>query len=182
MTFESRPIPDGQIVSLEPMGRSDIKATDKRDARQLQTLPEGERQLIADSTCFQSASAVLLNHPGARRSWTLRAPGQEKFELSDALFGVNDRQKIGAARRNRRIGGPSVAPHCRRPSNPSAWRCPDRPYHCFPAASVICKIVSTGARLSKTRASCPYGVFAHVPRPASVNLIAANHWLCCRPY
>jgi hypothetical protein len=70
-TVESRTVPEGQMATLEPMGRLDIKPTK----------PQTEKQLIAesghDSTCFPSASAVLLKHPGVRPSWTLRAPGHE---------------------------------------------------------------------------------------------------------
>jgi hypothetical protein len=79
-TVESRAVPEGPMASL--MGRLDINPTEKGiDAKQPPTLPEREKQLLAesshDSTCFPSASAVLLNHPGARPSWTFRAPGRE---------------------------------------------------------------------------------------------------------
>jgi hypothetical protein len=79
-TVESRAVPEGPMASL--MGRLDINPTDKGiDAKQPPTLPERGKQLLAesshDSICFPSASAVLLNHPGARPSWTFRAPGRE---------------------------------------------------------------------------------------------------------
>jgi hypothetical protein len=81
MTVESRAVPEGQMALLEPMGRLKVKPTDNGKARQPQTILEVEKQLIAesghDSICFPSASAVLLNHPGARPSWTLRTPGHE---------------------------------------------------------------------------------------------------------
>jgi hypothetical protein len=49
------------------------------EARVPQTLSERGKQLSPgnehDASCFPSASAVLQDHPGARPTWTLNAPG-----------------------------------------------------------------------------------------------------------
>ena len=81
MTVESRAVPEGQMASLEPVVRLDIKANGGADAGELQTLQEREKQLLRDdghdATCFPSTSAVLMHLPGARPSWTLRKPLHE---------------------------------------------------------------------------------------------------------
>jgi hypothetical protein len=55
-----------------------IKST---EAKALKTSSEKGKQVSAanqyDASCLPSASAVLRNHPGARPSWTLRAPGHD---------------------------------------------------------------------------------------------------------
>jgi hypothetical protein len=91
-TVESRAVPEAQMVSSEPMGRLDIKPTK----------PQTENQLIAesghDSTCFPSASAALLNHPGVRPSWTLRAPGHEGLRCWYAATRTNAEAGTPSAR------------------------------------------------------------------------------------
>jgi hypothetical protein len=83
INVESRVELNVRTASLAPTARSDIKPTENEiEEKPPQTLPErGKQQLFAassnDTTCFPSAAAVLLNHPGARPSWTLRAPGHE---------------------------------------------------------------------------------------------------------
>jgi hypothetical protein len=90
------------------MGRLDIKPTNNGDARQPQTVTEGEKRLIAesehDSTRFLSASAVLLNHPGARPSWSLRTPGHEDLRC----WYVATRTKAEAGTPSARAGSVTV--------------------------------------------------------------------------
>jgi hypothetical protein len=79
---ESQIEPDVQTAPLEPTAPSDIKSAESGiEARPSHTLPgKGNRSFATsghDSTCFPSASAVRLEHPGGRPSWTLRAPGYE---------------------------------------------------------------------------------------------------------
>jgi hypothetical protein len=76
MTVESRAVPEGEMASLEPVVRLDIKPNGGADAGRLQTLQERGKQLPTDdghdATCFPSASAVLMYLPGAGPSWTPR--------------------------------------------------------------------------------------------------------------
>jgi hypothetical protein len=68
----------GEAASPQPTVPLNIKPT---EARARQTLSEKGKQLSAanlhDASCFPSASAVLENHPGARPTSTLKAPGHE---------------------------------------------------------------------------------------------------------
>jgi hypothetical protein len=79
ITVQSRAEPEVQTASPQPGVRPDIKPTEI-EARPPQTLPEGRKQLFEsghDFSCYPSASDVRQNHPRARPSWTMRAPGHE---------------------------------------------------------------------------------------------------------
>jgi len=81
-TVESRTERDVQTASLQPTARLDIKLIESGTAASPpQTLPEKGQQLLMaspyDSKCYPSASAVRLNHPGARPSWTMNVPSHE---------------------------------------------------------------------------------------------------------
>jgi hypothetical protein len=66
----------GDAASLQPTVR--LKPT---ETKRPQTLSEKGKLLSSasghDASCFQTASAVLQNHPGGWPTWTLRAPGHE---------------------------------------------------------------------------------------------------------
>jgi hypothetical protein len=79
---ESRIEPDVQTTLLQPTAPLDVKSTESGiEARPSHTLPgRGSRSFATSghgSTCFPSASAVRLEHPGGWPSWTLKAPGHE---------------------------------------------------------------------------------------------------------
>ena len=80
---ESRLEPNVETAWAQPTARSGTRPTESGiEAKPPQRLSErGQQQLFAasgrETTCFPSASAVLLNYPGARPSWTLKAPGHE---------------------------------------------------------------------------------------------------------
>jgi hypothetical protein len=79
---ESRIEPDVQRPPLQPTAPLDVKSAQSGiEARPSHTLPgRGSRAFATsghDSTCFPSASAVRLEHPAGRPSWTLRAAGHE---------------------------------------------------------------------------------------------------------
>jgi hypothetical protein len=79
---ESRIEPDVQTAPLQPTAPLEVKSVESGvEARSSHTLPgRGNRSFATDghdSTCFPSASAVRLGHPGGWPSWTLRAPGHE---------------------------------------------------------------------------------------------------------
>jgi hypothetical protein len=79
---ESRVEPGVQAPSLEQTAPLDVKSAQSGiEARPSHTLPgRGSRSFATsghDATCFPSASAVRLEHPGGWPSWTLRAPGHE---------------------------------------------------------------------------------------------------------
>ncbi len=81
-TVESQIESDVQRAPLQPTAPLDVKSAESRiEARPSHTLPgKGNRSFAPsghDSTCFPSASAVRLEHPGGWPSWTLRAPGHE---------------------------------------------------------------------------------------------------------
>jgi hypothetical protein len=73
--------PDVQRTPLQATAPLDGKsAANGIEARPLHTLPARGRSIATserDSSCFSSASAVRLEHPGGWPSWTLRAPGHE---------------------------------------------------------------------------------------------------------
>jgi hypothetical protein len=79
INVESQLRPDVETASSQPPARSDRQPTENGiEAKPPQTLSERGQQLLLaesshDATCFPSASAALLNYPGARPSWTLRA-------------------------------------------------------------------------------------------------------------
>jgi hypothetical protein len=74
LAVESRAEPEVQTPSSQSTERLDVKPTESGiEARPPQTLPESGHR----STCYQSASDVRQNHPGAWPSWTLRTPGHE---------------------------------------------------------------------------------------------------------
>ncbi len=68
----------GDAASSQPTVPSNVKPA---EAKALPTSSEKGKQLSAanhhDASCFPSASAVLQNHPGARPTWTMKAPGHE---------------------------------------------------------------------------------------------------------
>jgi hypothetical protein len=73
---------DVQRTPLQPTAPLDAKSTESGiEARASHPLPGKGNGSFAtsghDSTCFPSASAVRLEHPGGWPSWTLRAPGHE---------------------------------------------------------------------------------------------------------
>jgi hypothetical protein len=77
---ESRIEPDVQPAPLQPTAPLDIKSTESGiQAGPSHTLPGRASRSFSghDSTCFPSASAVRLEHPGGWPSWTLRTPGHE---------------------------------------------------------------------------------------------------------
>ena len=79
---ESQVEPDVQTAPLQPTAPLVLKSAQSGiEATPSHTLPgRGSRSLATsghDSTCFPSASAVRLEHPGGWPSWTLRAPGHE---------------------------------------------------------------------------------------------------------
>jgi hypothetical protein len=79
---ESRVEPEVQGPSLQQRVPSDVKSAQSAiEATPSHTLlGRGTRSFATsghDSTCFASASAVRLEHPGGWPSWTLRAPGHE---------------------------------------------------------------------------------------------------------
>jgi hypothetical protein len=79
---ESRVEPEVQGPSLQETVPSDVKSAQSAiEATPSHTLlGRGTRSFATsghDSTCFASASAVRLEHPGGWPSWTLRAPGHE---------------------------------------------------------------------------------------------------------
>jgi hypothetical protein len=79
---ESRIEPDVKPAPLQPTAPLDIKSSESGiEAGPSHMLPgRASRSFVAsghDSTCFPSASAVRLEHPGRWVSWTLRAPGHE---------------------------------------------------------------------------------------------------------
>jgi hypothetical protein len=79
---ESRVESEVQALSLEQTAPLEVKSAQSGiEARPSHTLPgRGSRSFATsghDSTCFPSASAVRVEHPGGWPSWTLRAPGHE---------------------------------------------------------------------------------------------------------
>jgi hypothetical protein len=79
---ESRAEPEVRAPSVEQTAPLEVKSAQSGiEARPSQSLSgRGSRSLATsghDSTCFPSASAVRLEHPGGWPSWTLRAPGHE---------------------------------------------------------------------------------------------------------
>jgi hypothetical protein len=76
---ESRIEPDA--APTRPTAPLDVKSAESGIAATPSTLPGSGSPSVAtsgqDSTCFTSASAVRLDHPGGWPSWTLRAPGHE---------------------------------------------------------------------------------------------------------
>jgi hypothetical protein len=78
---ESRIEPDAQRTPLQATAPLDGKPAESGiEARPLHALPTRGRSFATsglDSSCFPSASAVRLAHPGGWPSWTLRAPGHE---------------------------------------------------------------------------------------------------------
>jgi hypothetical protein len=79
---ESRIEPDVQPAPLQPTAPLDIKSTESGiETGPSHTSPgRASRSFAAsghDSSCFPSASALRLEHPGGWPSWTLRAPGHE---------------------------------------------------------------------------------------------------------
>jgi hypothetical protein len=79
---ESQVEPAVLAPSLEQTAPLEVKSAQSViEARPSHALPDrGSRSLATsghDSTCFPSASAVRLEHPGGWPSWTLRAPGHE---------------------------------------------------------------------------------------------------------
>jgi len=82
VTVESRAEPEVQTESLQSAGHSDIKSTEGGiEAKPPEVFTTRGRWSFAAnrdaSTCFDSASAVRQNSPGAWPSWTLRAFGHE---------------------------------------------------------------------------------------------------------
>jgi hypothetical protein len=74
LAVESRAEPEVQMPSSHPTVRLDLKPTESGiEARPPHALLESGH----GSTCYQSASDVRQNHPGAWPSWTLRTPGHE---------------------------------------------------------------------------------------------------------
>jgi hypothetical protein len=74
--------PDVKRAPLQPTAPLDVKSAQSgMEAKPSRTLPGKANLSFAtsghDSTCFPSAPAVRLEHPGGRPSWTLRAPGHE---------------------------------------------------------------------------------------------------------
>jgi hypothetical protein len=78
-TVESRAMPEGQMASLEPMGRLDIKPTNNGDARQPQTMPEGEKQLIAESI-----AAPRHDHAGSTKTSDARTAKPKTAPVSSS--------------------------------------------------------------------------------------------------
>jgi hypothetical protein len=79
---ESRIEPDVQAAPLEPTAPLDVESTESGiEERPSHTLPGRASRSFAssghDSTCFPSASAARLEHPGGWPSWTLRSPGHQ---------------------------------------------------------------------------------------------------------
>jgi hypothetical protein len=98
--------PGVQTTSSQPAVRSDIKPTESgSEARPPRAFPESGKQVFAasgrDSSCYQSASDVRQNHPGAWPSWTLRAPGHEgtRCWYAGARITANDRRSEMAPRK-----------------------------------------------------------------------------------
>ena len=82
VTAETRVEPEVRMKSLQSAGRLDIKPTESGiEAKPPEAFAERGRWSFAASrdasTCFDSASAVRQNSPGAWPSWTLRALGHE---------------------------------------------------------------------------------------------------------
>jgi hypothetical protein len=74
LVIVSRAEAEVQTPSSHSTVRLDLIPTESGvEARLPQTLPESGH----GSTCYQSASDVRQNHPGAWPSWTLRTPGHE---------------------------------------------------------------------------------------------------------
>jgi hypothetical protein len=74
LVVASRAEPEVRTPSSHSTVRLDLKPTESGiEARPPQALPESGH----GSTCYQSASDVRQNHPGAWPSWTLRTPGHE---------------------------------------------------------------------------------------------------------
>jgi hypothetical protein len=74
LAVASRAEPEVQTPSSHSTVRLDLKPTESGiEARPPRALPESGH----GSTCYQSASDVRQNHPGAWPSWTLRTPGHE---------------------------------------------------------------------------------------------------------
>jgi hypothetical protein len=88
----------GNEASLQPAARL-------TEARPPQALAEKGKPLSAtsgqDGSCFASASAVLLTHPGSWPTWTFRAPGREGTMCwyATARPRGNDHRSEGVARR-----------------------------------------------------------------------------------
>jgi hypothetical protein len=79
---ESQIEPDVHTAPWQPTAPSDVKSAKSGiEARPSHTLLGKENRSFArsghDPSCFPSASAVRLEHPGGWPSWTLRAPGHE---------------------------------------------------------------------------------------------------------
>jgi hypothetical protein len=78
---ESRVQPDVHTAATQSPAPSDAKSAESRIEATPSTLPGSGSPSFAtsghDSTCFASASAARLDHPGGWPSWTLRAPGHE---------------------------------------------------------------------------------------------------------
>jgi hypothetical protein len=80
--LNSRIDPDVQTAPTQSAAHLDVKSAESGiEERPSHTLSGRGSQSFAtsghDSTCFPSASAVRLGHPGGWPSWTLRAPGHE---------------------------------------------------------------------------------------------------------